>query len=116
MSGHRFYAVFMSAHRTAWLQDRRTQEFRDVLSRWERKKLSSLEVGEILGDVGATFPALPAALRGGLAGLLDGRLGKESARRVFDKVVWMLSQYRTHHLGWHVKHFHEHTRKQRGFR
>ena len=36
-------------NRTAWLQDRRMQKFRDVLSRWERKELSALEAGEILG-------------------------------------------------------------------
>ena len=36
-------------NRTAWLQDRRMQKFRDVLSRWERKELSVLEAGEILG-------------------------------------------------------------------
>jgi hypothetical protein len=53
----------------------------------------------------------------GLAGLVDRRLGKESARRVpVDKIVWMLGQYRTHHMGWNVKHFHEHIRKQHGFR
>jgi hypothetical protein len=36
-------------NRTAWLQDRRMQKFRDVLSRWERKELSALEAREILG-------------------------------------------------------------------
>ena len=28
-------------NRTAWLQDRRMQKFRDVLSRWERKELTA---------------------------------------------------------------------------
>ena len=36
-------------NRTAWLQDRRMQKFRDVLSRWERKELSAMEAAEILG-------------------------------------------------------------------
>jgi hypothetical protein len=36
-------------NRTAWLQDRRMQKFRDVLSRWERGDLSMLEAGELLG-------------------------------------------------------------------
>src|SRR6516165_9754142 len=50
-------------------------------------------------------------------GLLDRRLGKASLRRVpVDKLVWMLGEYRTHHLGWNVKHFHEHIRQQHGFR
>jgi hypothetical protein len=33
-----------------------------------------------------------------------------------DKLVWMLGEYRTHHLGWNVKHFHEPIRQQHGFR
>src|ERR1700737_1532784 len=28
----------------------------------------------------------------------------------------MLTEYRTHHLGWNVKHFHEHIREHHGFR
>jgi hypothetical protein len=36
-------------NRSAWLQDRRTKKFRDVLSRWEAGELSMMEVGELLG-------------------------------------------------------------------
>ena len=36
-------------NRATWLQDRRMQKFRDVLSRWERRELSMLEAGELLG-------------------------------------------------------------------
>ena len=36
-------------NRTMWLQDRRMQKFRDVLSRWESKALSAMEAAEILG-------------------------------------------------------------------
>jgi hypothetical protein len=36
-------------NRAAWLQDRRMQKFRDVLSRWERGELSMMEAGELLG-------------------------------------------------------------------
>ena len=50
-------------NRTTWLQDRRMQKFRDVLSRWERRELSMLEAGEFLGMLGAAIPALPRALR-----------------------------------------------------
>jgi hypothetical protein len=52
----------------------------------------------------------------GLAGLVDRRLGKASVKRVpLAKIVWMLGQYRTHHVGWNVKHFHEHLRRQHDF-
>lgn len=36
-------------NRAAWLQDRRMQKFRDVLSRWEGGDLSMMEAGELLG-------------------------------------------------------------------
>jgi hypothetical protein len=36
-------------NRATWLQDRRMQKFRDVLSRWGRGELSMLEAGELLG-------------------------------------------------------------------
>jgi hypothetical protein len=53
----------------------------------------------------------------GLAGLADRRLGKASFRRVpVAKIAWMLGQYRTHHMGRNVKHFHEHLQRQRDFR
>src|SRR6266404_1985046 len=104
-------------NRTTWLQDRRMQKFRDVLSRWERKELSALEAGEILGMSERQFRRYRRRYEeDGLAGLVDRRLGKESARRVpVDKIVWMLGQYRTHHMGWNVKHFHEHLRRQHNF-
>ena len=105
-------------NRTAWLQDRRMQKFRDVLSRWERKELSALEAGEVLGMSERQFRRYRRRYEeDGLAGLIDRRLGKESARRVpVDRIVWMLGQYRTHHMGWNVKHFHEQLREQHGFR
>jgi transposase len=53
----------------------------------------------------------------GLTGLLDKRLGKASAQRVpIDKVLWMLTEYRTRYTGWNVKHFHEHLQRQHSFR
>ena len=104
-------------NRTTWLQDRRMQKFRDVLSRWERKELSAMEAGELLGCSERQFRRYRRRYEeDGLAGLVDRRLGKASMRRVpVDKLVWMLGEYRTHHLGWNVKHFHEHIREQHGF-
>jgi transposase len=105
-------------NRTAWLQDRRMQKFRDVLSRWEGKELSAMEAAEILGVSERQFRRYRRRYEeDGLTGLVDRRLGRASVRRVpVDKVVWMLAEYRTHHLGWNVKHFHEHIREQHGFR
>ena len=76
------------------------QRFRDVLSRWERKELSALEAGEILGMSERQFrPYRRRYEEDGIAALVDRRPGKESAPRVpVDKIVWMLGQYRTHHM------------------
>jgi transposase len=104
--------------RTAWLQDRRMVKFESVLSRWERKELSAVEAGEILGVSERQFRRYRERYdEDGLAGLADRRLGKASFRRVpVDKIAWMLGQYRTHHMGWNVKHFHEHLQRQHDFR
>lgn len=104
-------------NRTAWLQDRRMQKFRDVLSRWERKELSAMEAGEILGCSERQFRRYRRRYEeDGEDGLVDRRLGKASAKRVpIDKVAWLVAQYRTHHMGWNVKHFHEHLQRQHSF-
>ena len=105
-------------NRAAWLQDRRMQKFVDVLGRWERSELSALEAGEILGMSERQFRRYRVRFEEeGLAGLADRRLGKPSARRVpGDAVAFVLEEYRSRHLGWNVKHFHEHLRERHGFR
>src|SRR3990170_1564375 len=104
-------------NRTTWLQDRRMQKFRDVLSRWEGKELSALEAGELLGCSERQFRRYRARYEeDGLAGLFDRRLGRASERRVpVDRIAWMLEEYRTRHVGWTVKHFHEHLQAHHGF-
>ena len=70
-------------NRATWPQDRRMQKFRDVLSRWEAGKLSMMEAGELLGVSERPFPRYrDRNEEAGLKGLVDGRLGKRSARRV----------------------------------
>jgi transposase len=94
------------------------QKFLDVLGRWEGAELSALEAGEILGMSERQFRRYRVRFEeDGLAGLADRRLGKASARRApRDETAWMLQAYRSRHLGWNVKHFHEHLKEQHGFR
>ena len=101
-------------NRTMWLQDRRMQKFRDVLSRWEGKELSALEAAELLGISERTFRRYRLRHEEeGPSGLADRRLGKASIKRVpADRVEWMLELYRTQYRGWNVKHFHEHLVKR----
>ena len=103
-------------NRAAWLQDRRMQKFRDVLSRWEGKELSAMEAGEILGCSERQFRRYRHRYEDeGPQGLVDKRLGKASAKRVpVDELAWMLDQYRTVYAGWNVKHFHEQLQKRQG--
>jgi transposase len=93
------------------------QKFRDVLSRWERKELSAMEAGELLGCSERQFRRYRARYEEeGLDGLHDRRLGKASAKRVAaDEIGWMLEQYRTHYRGWNVKHFHEELQRRHSF-
>ena len=104
--------------RAHWLQDRRMQKFRDVLSRWERRELSAMDAGEILGVSERQFRRYRQRYEEeGPPGLLDKRLGKASAKRVpVDEIEWMLDEYRTEYSGWNVKHFHEHLQERHGFR
>jgi transposase len=64
-------------NRATWLQDRRMQKFRDVLSRWEGKELSAMEAAEILGVSERQFRRYRRRYEEeGLAGLVDRRAGK----------------------------------------
>jgi len=94
------------------------QKFRDVLSRWETRKLSALEAAELLGMSERTFRRYRQRYdEDGLTGLADRRVGKVSAKRVpADRVKWLLELYRTRYRGWNVKHFHEHLDKHYNFR
>ena len=103
--------------RTAWLQERRMGKFDDVLGRFEAKRLSAMDAAELLGMSERTFRRYRRRYEeDGLEGLFDRRLGKASSRRVpVDRVAWVLEQYRSRHMGWTVKHFHDHLRARHGF-
>lgn len=94
------------------------QKFRDVLSRWERRELSGMEAGELLGFSERQFRRYRGRYEAeGLDGLLDRRLGQASAKRVpVDEVERVLRLYRSLYAGWNVKHFHEHLQRHHGFR
>jgi hypothetical protein len=104
-------------NRTTWLQDRRMQKFRDVLSRWESGELSMMDAGELLGISERQFRRYRDRYEeAGLEGLVDRRLGKQSARRVPEQErQQMLELYRQIYGGWNVKHFHEHLRERHNF-
>jgi transposase len=85
-------------------------KFRDVLSRWERRELSMMEAGELLGMSERQFRRYRERFEEeGEAGLIDRRLGQPSPRRIAaTETDRMIELYRTVYRGWNVKHFHEH--------
>jgi hypothetical protein len=65
-----------------WVQDRRTQKFRDVLGRWEAGQLSMMDAGELLGMSEQFRRYRERYEEGGEAGLRDRRHGKPSPKQV----------------------------------
>lgn len=94
------------------------EKFCDVLGRFEARRLSAPDAAELLGMSERSFRRYRRRYEEeGLDGLFDRRLGKASSRRVsVDRIAWVLEQYRTRHVGWTVKHFHDHLRAHHGFR
>src|SRR6202022_1904890 len=105
-------------NRATWLQDRRMQKFRDVLSRWEAGGVSMMEAGELLGMSERQFRRYRERYEEeGVEGLRDRRVGKPSPKRVpAAEAERMLALYDGTYRGWNVKHFHEHLRRDHGFR
>jgi transposase len=89
-----------------------------VLSRWEAGELSMMEAGELLGMSERQFRRYRTRFdEEGLEGLVDRRLGKPSSKQVpTAERDRMLELYREAYRGWNVKHFHEHLRRDYGFR
>jgi transposase len=92
-------------------------KFEDVYGRWQERRLCQAEAAEILGMSERSFRRWGERYQGeGVAGLLDRRLGKASARRVpVDRVHEVLELYRTRYGGFTAKHFHDKLRQHHGF-
>jgi transposase len=89
----------------------------NVLNRWESAELNQAEAAELLGVSERTFRRWTRRYEeDGEAGLLDGRLGKASGKRVpADRAEEVERLYRERYQGFTVKHFHEHLVKDHGF-
>ena len=104
-------------NRTTLLQDLRMLKFLDVLSRWERRELSVIEAGELLGMSERQFRRYRDRFEeDGEAGLVDRRLGRLSPKRVPARELRLvLDLYRDCYQGWNVRHFHEHLVRDHNF-
>jgi transposase len=102
---------------TEALQGVRVAVFLNILHRWESAELNQAEAAELLGVSERTFRRWRDRYdEEGDAGLIDGRLGKASGRRVpVDRAEEVEALYRERYQGFTVKHFHEHLVKDHGF-
>jgi len=93
-------------------------KFSDILQRFRKRELSGAEAGELLGMPERSFRRYRRRFEEeGPLGLADKRLGKQSGKAIpVDELDWMISLYRDHHMGWNVKHFHEHIQTHHNFR
>ncbi len=93
------------------------EKFESILDRVQARELSQLQASEILGISERTFRRWRDRHEAdGLCGLFDRRLGTACSRAVpVDRIAWVLEQYRTRYLGWTVKHFHDHLKRDHGF-
>jgi transposase len=95
----------------------RMAKFLNLLHRWESAELNQEEAAALLGVSERTFRRWTRRYEeDGEVGLLDGRLGKASGRRVpSDRAEEVERLYRERYQGFTVKHFHEHLVKDHGF-
>jgi len=95
--------------RSEVLQEVRLMCFEEVYGQFQKRRLSCEEAAELLGASVKTFYRLRRQYEEeGLKGLLDGRLGRASARRApVDEVMAVVSLFKTEYYDFTVKHFHE---------
>jgi transposase len=86
----------------------------EAIGRQQRGELSCGEAAEVLGISERQFRRWRDRYEAdGAEGLIDGRRGRVSGRRVpVDKIEWVLEQDRTRYFDFTVKHFHEEIQKQ----
>ena len=103
--------------RSEALQGVRMIKFRSVLDRYDANEFSQLEAAELLGVSERTFRRWCHRFEeAGDAGLLDRRLGRDSAKRVpVDRAQEVESLYRTRYSGFTARHFHDHLVREHGF-
>ena len=94
---------------TAAIHEVRKMLFPDVNQRFAQRKLGCDMAAEILGVSVRTFYRMRKSYEDeGESGLVDGRIGKISGKRVpADEAIRMISLYETQYHDFSVKHFHE---------
>lgn len=82
--------------------------FEEAYEGWNAGRLTQGEAAQILGMCERSFRRYLSRYEAeGLDGLIDRRLEQVSNRRApVDEVMALTEQYRSRHVGWNVRHFH----------
>jgi Helix-turn-helix domain len=104
--------------RTTVLWEIFVARFEEALERYQERRLTSEEAGELLGMSGRNFRRLCVRYEeDGIEGLRDRRLGKVSPRRAAaGELTRMQELYQGRYSGFNVKHFHEQLVKRHGYK
>ena len=104
--------------RTRVLWEVYVTRFEEALDRYQQRRLSAEEAGELLGLSGRHFRRQCARYEAeGIDGLRDRRLGRVSDRRApEDELARMRQLYREEYADFTVKHFHEELRRRHGYK
>lgn len=104
--------------RTQSLQETRKMHFEEVLSIWNKGRLTQEEAARMLSVSDRTFRRyVDRYNEDGLEGLSDKRLTQVSARKApVDEVLALVERYELRHKGWNVSHFHSWYKRDGGTR
>ena len=104
--------------RTTVLWEIFVARFEEALERYQARRLTAEEAGELLGMSGRHFRRLCVRYEeDGADGLRDRRLGKVSPRRApAGELTRMQELYQGRYCGFNVKHFHEQLVKRHGYK
>jgi len=92
--------------------------FEEAYESWNGGRLTQGEAAQMLGMCERSFRRYLSRYEAeGLEGLIDRRLEHASNRQApVDEVMALTERYRTHHVGWNVKHFHSWYKREGGTR
>ena len=104
--------------RTELLQEIRKLRFKEVYTKWTKKRLTQEEAAQILGVCDRTFRRYILHYKeDGEEGLNDKRITQASLRRApVDEITGLKDLYRSKYQGWNVKHFYSRYKRKGGSR
>lgn len=97
---------------------RRMMVFEDALGLWSQGRITQEDAARMLGVSDRTFRRWVREHEcDGMESMIDRRLGRKAHNAApVDEVMALITDYRTKHDGWNVRHYHDHYRDRGGSR